>query len=532
MAKRSADDYVPVEVRDAALSDLLEKHPDAPIASTDAVGLFVPLAPDLLSPTRPELAGQGAIHLVVPAERVAMLRAWETCVKTGMADVTLSLLAGGEATFHFVDGRERYGTFVVLLVPSADGPRRTVPLGSAVGPMRPRFGVTLRNELAAFVLVDAAATAMLGWELEDLTDVVGLQLIHPDDQDRAIENWLSMLADPSVPYRWRGRHRCKDGGWLWIEFTTYNELAEHGHVRSELYDISGEMAAIDALQDRERLLREIAEAMPVGVVRFDHDGAIVFVNSHALDTLGVSTVGTIADLVAVLSASDGDALVAAVATTRASTRAAEVQVAVARDGGVRTVDCRVRRLGGRAGEADDAVMTLTDVTESVELRDELARRASTDGLTGVLNRAATYAVLATIRDGSAVVYLDLDGFKQVNDLHGHAAGDAVLCAVAERLTAAVGDAGHVGRLGGDEFVAIALGVRDADAALEVARRIAAAVAHDVQLAATTVPVCASFGVTWVGDGGGVQPDAIVARADAAMYRSKQAGAGAVVLADP
>jgi diguanylate cyclase (GGDEF)-like protein len=270
--------------------------------------------------------------------------------------------------------------------------------------------------------------------------------------------------------------------------------------------------------------------MPVGVVRFDRDGSVVYANHHALELLGSATLSTIDDVLQDLAPGDAELLGELVRARCVSEHDTVQQVHLERTDGVHHIDCSVRRLGGRTGDAPDSVMTLVDVSESVRLRTELERRASTDGLTATLNRAATLARLAHPARGTAVVYLDIDRFKDINDSFGHIAGDAVLCSLARRLAAAIGTDGFVGRLGGDEFVVVAPGVPHDDAALELGRRLATAAAHVVRLPLGSVGIQASVGVA-VADGDEADPDALVARADAAMYRSKRARRGEAVLAE-
>ncbi|MFU8855203.1 GGDEF domain-containing protein [Micromonospora sp. SL1-18] len=152
----------------------------------------------------------------------------------------------------------------------------------------------------------------------------------------------------------------------------------------------------------------------------------------------------------------------------------------------------------------------------------LQRAALRDPLTGLANRAGladAWTQLAPLRPW--VVVVDLDGFKPVNDTHGHAAGDLVLTAVAERLRRVHGVAA---RLGGDEFAALIL---DPDPAA-AARRLAAAIAAPVRLpSGVMVSVSASIGL---GSTGGDLPAAL-ADADAAMYRAKTTRCG-VALYEP
>jgi diguanylate cyclase (GGDEF)-like protein len=114
----------------------------------------------------------------------------------------------------------------------------------------------------------------------------------------------------------------------------------------------------------------------------------------------------------------------------------------------------------------------------------------------------------------AVLYVDLDGFKDVNDLLGHAAGDAMLVRTAERLRAALRGSDDLGRLGGDEFLLLCRDVPDEAAAAQLARHVRTA------LAAAADPIPASVGMAWTGVP--VSADSLVARADIDMYAEKTA----------
>lgn len=146
--------------------------------------------------------------------------------------------------------------------------------------------------------------------------------------------------------------------------------------------------------------------------------------------------------------------------------------------------------------------------------------ATHDQLTGLANRTGLASAWGQLTGGPwapAVLVIDLDDFKPINDTYGHAAGDRVLVDVASRLRAAVGSGGVVARLGGDEFAALV--VHDDPARL--AARLARAVAVPVTLSdGLSVAVSATIGVT-VADGSDLASS--LARADAAMYRAKSSG---------
>jgi diguanylate cyclase (GGDEF)-like protein len=165
---------------------------------------------------------------------------------------------------------------------------------------------------------------------------------------------------------------------------------------------------------------------------------------------------------------------------------------------------------------------------------ELSHQAHHDPLTGLANRALFSARLEEAIDrhrrlgeGFAVLVIDLDDFKAVNDAFGHAAGDHLLYAVAQRLRGAVRSIDTVARLGGDEF-AIVL-VEPAEAAGSAAQRILAALSPPFSVVGHTIPLGASVGVVepWPEETG-VTPDVLVHRADRAMYAGKRGGKGIAV----
>jgi diguanylate cyclase (GGDEF)-like protein len=181
-----------------------------------------------------------------------------------------------------------------------------------------------------------------------------------------------------------------------------------------------------------------------------------------------------------------------------------------------------------------AVQTL--VTEIDDLRTEVGRLkarlaetedlADRDALTPLLNRRALIRELGRIRtfaqrygSPASLVYFDLDDLKGVNDRFGHAAGDAVLKAVAERLVANVRESDLVGRMGGDEFAVILVQADQATAEAKAASLSRAIERDPLQFGDWTAPIHVSFGVREITQD--LDPEAIVAAADAAMYARKR-----------
>jgi len=428
--------------------------------------------------------------------------------------VHLAVLPHVLAVIHFVDAREDHGVLLGLLV-GAD--EQDVAVEAAPFPaLRPRHGIVRKDPVSVVLDFDESAERMLGWSREEVIGQRSLELTHPDDHERAIANYLDMINSPGGAKRVRLRQRRGDGEWVWVEITNHNLLNERGYILGEMVDVSEEMAAMEALRADEELLRRLTQALPVGVAQLDRDGLVVYANDRVRAVLGVAAdVGHKGvDLVA--EATYVAALTAA--QERGLDTDLELEVPVA-EGLSRTVHVAVRALGTGGG----AVVTFDDVTEEARLRDELQHRATYDDLTGCHTRRALMERLESLMRQDVQLtafFVDLDGFKQVNDKHGHAVGDALLAHVGRCLLDGAPDSDLVGRLGGDEFLVVhrraAEDGQDHDTA--IAGRLASLIGTPLVVGAEAFLARASVGVARSTPG--MDADALVASADALMYQVK------------
>jgi len=197
------------------------------------------------------------------------------------------------------------------------------------------------------------------------------------------------------------------------------------------------------------------------------------------------------------------------------------------DGSVRWHDVVVQNLLDDP-DVRGVVINQRDVTEASLAREQLAYQATHDALTGLVNRPRFTADLGDLlqrTDGGsrcAILYVDLNGFKPINDTYGHAAGDAVLRAVAERLDESVLGSDLSARLGGDEFAVLLTGLDDEAGAVAVARRMSAAIRTPVLVAGQLLVPSASIGIA-VSDPHDRDAGALLHRGDVAMYRAKRSG---------
>jgi len=302
------------------------------------------------------------------------------------------------------------------------------------------------------------------------------------------------------------------------------------------YVVAAGQTARRAAEDAERDLRLLIDgAGDTALFKLDTAGRVASWNAGAERLLGYTREEALGLELADFLAPDEDAV----------EKAAALLDAVARGGASEEEGWRIRKDGTLLWAAstlspmrDDAgrpagyAHVIRDLTDHKRLEDDLSVLALQDSLTRLPNRALFMqhlaGALARIRRQRAVLallFLDLDDFKAVNDSHGHAAGDVLLVSVADRLRAAVRASDFVARLGGDEFTVLCENVTDLQEAAAVALRVVEALGRPFVLHGVEVPLAVSIGIA-VAAGKPTSPDRLLEQADLAMYRAKtEGGAG-------
>jgi diguanylate cyclase (GGDEF)-like protein len=287
----------------------------------------------------------------------------------------------------------------------------------------------------------------------------------------------------------------------------------------------------EELRRREQLISGLTDALPVGVFQVDDHRGLILTNDRLLHILGTPSIATSDDLAAFVADEDRAEIRCAIHAVLSGEPVDDIEVRLvspeADGGGPDAQFCRfsLRALTDAHGVVNGAIGCVQDVTDSVVLRQSLELRASVDELTGCLNRSAVEVLLRQLvgmspeGSGLAVAFIDLDDFKQVNDTHGHGAGDQVLVAAGGRLRAAVRACDHIGRVGGDEFLVLCPDVGSKALASRIGNRLAVALRGSVPTEDGAVDLRASIGVAWSPDGGS-SADLMVRRADEAMYAAK------------
>lgn len=522
----------------SATAALLEQSPNAHVAAINPHGLFVPMPAVVPLSSQVLIEGHAsALELVVQDDIGTVIEAWKRALAVGGAMVEVRPLDDPQShmRIYFVDTRAQYSVLLCVAV-YPDGVTIS-PSRGARDLLRPRVSLVRKTQTAEFAEVDSAFELILGHSRADTVSQRSLEFVHPDDQPRAIANWMDLLAHPGASRRVRLRQRHHDGHWIWFEITNHNRLNDPAErcVVAEMIDISEEMAAQEFLHAREQLLRRLTEALPVGVLQIDASGTVVHRNARLTEMVGGADART---MVTVFSAVLVEDRVAFESSARAALERgldSDLEISIRSTTG-EVLRCRVsvRALSDDDGRATGAIVCVDDVTEGAHLRAQLEDRATYDALTRCRNRASIIAELDRALDalrrggpGIAVVFIDLDGFKRVNDVQGHAEGDALLVKIAHSLTESLRHDDMVGRLGGDEFLVLGRDIASAQEALAMGERLAASLAQCAD--PDTQRAVASLGIAWTSTGLGMDADLIVSHADTAMYDSKREGLGRPVL---
>ena len=512
--------------REAALAALLRQHPRALVSAIDGDGLFVEMPPGVVEDDRRVVAARTALELVESADRRAIFEAWDRVKDEGASAATVSLTNGVVARYHFVDVRHLHGVLIGLIV--ADGDPDAVAAFARREPVLPKTGRTEKDQMAVIVAEDDRIAQVLGYEPGALVGQRSLDLIHPDDQDRAVDAWIDMLTRPGGTSRLRARH-LRGRRHLAVDGADQHERPGRGRRpgATEMVDISEEMAAIEQVRQREHLLRRLTEALPSGVLHVDSDRRVAHANNRVHQLLGVPADDHVDPLLATARPprTGPPSWPPSPGARHGVDADLEVRVAAARRAPPRHCTIALRALtdvDGRSRAA--AVLNVADITDEHRMRAELERRATVDELTGCLNRAAVLDTLdRALADhghgsaGTAVAYFDLDGFKAGQRHPRPPIRDAVLAAVGERLRRAARHGDVVGRIGGDEFIAVLTDVASADDARAAVDRLTATIAGGVPVPdGPTLILGWSVGVAWT-DRPGAQADHLIAAADHRMY---------------
>jgi len=385
-----------------------------------------------------------------------------------------------------------------------------------------------------FLRVNNELCRQLGRSQQTLLQLGVPDVTHPDYIDRSIRTLQGVIRTGKSD-RLDKRYVRPDGTLVWAS-SSLTRLDDHRGCPDRILvvtvDLTDRMLAEEALRESETRFRALADLSPDGILVV-HDGIYRYANAAALHLLGAGNRDDILGRKLLDFVTPECRLIAREQFSRHSLEKQKP--------GKGLIEQTWRRLGGgsielevSAGRTDweghDAVqIILRDITERKHAELQIWRHANFDALTGLPNRRLFQDRLAQeIRKAHqhdrqvALFYLDLDGFKRVNDLLGHKAGDELLVRAARRVDASVRKADTVARVGGDEFTIILGDLTGTGRVDEAAQAIIDTLAEPYQLGEEQAYITASLGITLYPDDA-LNADELTRTADQAMYTAKRTG---------
>lgn len=426
----------------------------------------------------------------------------------------------------FQDITERKGTETALQVSEE---RLSLALSSS------RVAVFDWDIDADRVYRSANFSAMRGGPAKDgASKIADVQaLIHPADLLAVRSAIQSALRGARPAYEFEHRIRRLDGAWIWVHAVgRVTERSPDGRalrISGTDEDVTERKAAAQALLDSQRRLRLITDNLPALVAYIDRAERYRFLNAHVG---AVFRLDTQAMLGRTMREVRGETTYAALAPHVAQALRGEANAFSYAD----QVEGRSYRYQSNYVPDLDASGTVQgfyamtfDITELHETQRQLELLARVDALTGLPNRrqvddrvAEAMARTRRTQRAMAVMYLDIDHFKVINDSLGHAGGDAVLREFARRLKACVRATDMVARLAGDEFVVLLEGIEGAAELERLAAKVVGCIRPQFLVGDAAIEVTTSVGVTLY-DGAPLSAAEVLSLADGALYQAKKQG---------
>ncbi|MCA1324110.1 PAS domain S-box protein [Herbaspirillum sp. alder98] len=424
-----------------------------------------------------------------------------------------------------------------------------------------RVGIALIGTDGSWLTVNKALCRIVGYSATELMALTFQDITHPDDLDADLHLLEQLIKGEIGQYHLEKRYLRRDRSEVWIDLGVTKKLKPDGtldYFISVVQDIHAEkqarleLAALhrdleqkvvlrtDELRKRESELTAVLENASDAYIRLDNQGLVTAWNreaEHIFGWLATEALGrTPQELIvphdAAASASQQWGRYLEEGMHSLLVRRQDLQ-AMHKDGGVFPVEARMRTLavnGQRIG-----IMFLHDISERKQSEAQREHEIRHDTLTGLMNRRALNDMLPLAQERAHrnratlhVLFIDLDGFKRINDEHGHEAGDLMLQAVATRLRDNIRQTDSAFRLAGDEFVVLLEGPNNTvQNAADHARALIEAISQPLPDSDGAMRVGASIGMAVQEIDRIVSAEQLMREADACMYEAKSRGKGTV-----
>ncbi|MBM4447533.1 MAG: PAS domain S-box protein [Chloroflexi bacterium] len=504
-----------------------------------------PLFQELTGYSEPELLGRYSLDFVYPDDRETVRKKATESLKVGstlpyeyrfvkkngeiiwvLEKVTSTEYKGKRATVgSFMDITERKWAEEALLQSQARY-RSIVETGGA--------GVVTGDLNGSINFANEAFCKMLGYSPDELTGKPFADFLHPDDKAIVLEKFAEGLANPETEYQLEFRAIHKDGHIVWIYSSVapvfYNNVLSAG--TAIVFDITERKRLEETIRKSEGRYRTILEEIQDSYFEVNLAGNFTFVNDSMCRTLGYSKEELIGMSYRVFAAKEDIEVLYRdfnrVYRTGETIKGLSYKF-IQKNGTIGFGELSISAIKNEKGEVIAFRGIARDVTERVRFVEQLNDLAMHDFLTKLPNRVLLHDRLNVELEHAkrndtrlAVMMLDLDRFKVVNDTFGHSIGDKLLRAAGERLVVLVRKSDTVARVGGDEFLVLLPQIVKIEDTTKVAKKILGAFRKPFVVDSYQIRVTTSIGIAIYPEDG-EDADSLMTNADTAMYWVKEQG---------
>ena len=383
------------------------------------------------------------------------------------------------------------------------------------------------------------AEKTFGWTREEMLGTEFFPRLVPDDQVEHCQRIAQELSGSREAVFSRNWNLTRDGRRIlcdWMNAKLHDASGRLIGYASAAVDVTPQHLAEESLRESEQRFRLLAENAIEVISTVDLDGRVTYVSPAITRVRGFTPEEVVGHHIEDLLTEESGAIAReALAELHASGKLPQSQYRVQqphKDGGTIWADVTVNTLQNDDGEVTGFLTVTRDATKQQAQEAELRHLAHHDALTELPNRSLFFdrlnmALARSARDKAktGLLYVDLDGFKQINDERGHHAGDVVLKTIAERLRKSIRESDTAARIGGDEFAIVLTTMRHEDDAYHVAEKIVDAFAEPIALSdEDQVIIGGSIGIALYPDDA-MHAEELLKLADHAMYKVKRTGKG-------
>jgi diguanylate cyclase (GGDEF)-like protein/PAS domain S-box-containing protein len=403
------------------------------------------------------------------------------------------------------------------------------------------IGIGLEDVEGVVLQVNQAVCDMTGYTEAEIVGRKYTEFTHPDDIEIGAKHNRRLFSGEISQYRLEKRYRHKKGHYIWVDMSVSlvrDARGKPSYLIEYVQDITERKQMDEMLRENRHLLSAIIDGAPDFIFARDLEGRHTMVNNARAQAVGKSVQEILGktnsdvfspDIAKAFDQEDQEVLMSG------ETRSYETLMEI--DGKTRTSLTTKYMYFDSEGNPAGVLGISHDITDRKMAEEEIKHLANHDELTGLptlrLGKDRLSSAIALARrskTSAAVLYLDLDGFKEVNDTLGHKAGDQVLIEVGMRMTQIIRETDTVARIGGDEFVIVLGQIEEEIAPAKIAKKIIKTLTRPIRLDEQEVNISASIGISLYPKHGET-PDELISKADKAMYAIKHKGKNNYAMVD-